>query len=45
MSGEEIVADAFRAFEEWRREYDPDGNLEVLDTIEAYYEWWQKTCR
>jgi hypothetical protein len=31
-----IVASAYLAFEEWRKKFDPDGEMDLLDQIDAY---------
>lgn len=36
------VAEAFRAFQRWVDEHDPDGNMEALDQAAAYVEWANK---
>lgn len=41
-SGFEIVEEAGRAFQRWCTEHDPDGNMDLLDQIDAYYEWSKK---
>jgi hypothetical protein len=35
-TGNEIVAEAFDAFDRWRAERDPDGEMELLDAAAAY---------
>lgn len=32
-------AEAYRAFERWRAEHDPDGEMGILEAATAYYEW------
>lgn len=36
--GSEIAAQAFDAFEAWRREHDPDGEIGILELVQAYGE-------
>lgn len=36
------VGEAFRAFDRWVKEHDPDGNMDVLDQAVAYKEWAEK---
>jgi hypothetical protein len=43
--GEKIVAEAFAAFAEWCRRYDPDGNLSVEQQVKKYGEWCDKGNR
>lgn len=31
--------EAFRAFNRWVKEHDPDGNMDIMEQSEAYYEW------
>lgn len=39
MSAFEIQAEAFRCFDRWRAEHDPDGTMDDLDAAAAYSEW------
>lgn len=39
---DEWVAEAFRCFERWRTDHDPEGNMDVLDAAVAYNEWSTK---
>jgi hypothetical protein len=39
MDAFEIQAEAYRCFERWRREHDPDGVMDNLDAATAYSEW------
>lgn len=32
-------AEAFRVFERWQAEHDPDGELGILEAVAAYYDW------
>jgi hypothetical protein len=34
--GAEIQAQAYDAFEIWRREYDPDGDRDIFEMVELY---------
>jgi len=36
MTGADIVAEAFEAFDRWCAENDPDGEMDVLDQADAY---------
>ena len=38
----EQVEEATRIFNRWVRDHDPDGNMDLLDQISAYYEWSKK---
>lgn len=42
MTVSEKVEEAFRAFERWRSEHDPDGVMNILDAAAAYAEWSTK---
>lgn len=35
----EIQAEAYRAFDRWRAEHDPDGTMDILEASVAYSEW------
>ena len=35
-SGNEIMAEAFEAFDKWRSEHDPDGDLDVIEAAKIY---------
>ena len=37
MTAFEIVELAYREFDEWVAEHDPDGVMDVLEQIDAYY--------
>jgi hypothetical protein len=37
--GERTAAEAFRCFERWQAEHDPDGEMELLDAVLAYSKW------
>lgn len=37
----QIQDEAYRAFERWRADHDPDGEMEILDAATAYYAWSQ----
>lgn len=37
-----MVGEAFRCFERWCREHDPDGDMELLDQVVAYSAWADK---
>ncbi len=37
--GDEIVADAWAAFNQWCREHNPDGDMDTLECTEAYGKW------
>lgn len=37
---EKIAADAWAAFNAWCGEHDPDGEMDLLDQIDAYGKWW-----
>ena len=39
MLGHEISAEAFRAFDRWRSEHDPDGMMDILEASAAYFIW------
>lgn len=39
MGAFEIQAEAYRAFDRWRAEHDPDGTMDVLEAAIAYYLW------
>lgn len=41
-AADDQVAEAFRAFERWAKEHDPDGNMDVCDQAVAYSEWAEK---
>lgn len=43
--GEKIVAEAFEAFAEWCRIYDPEGNLTVEQQVKKYGEWCDRGHR
>lgn len=34
-----IQAEAYRVFERWRADYDPNGEMDILDAAVAYYAW------
>lgn len=34
--GEQITAEAWEAFDKFCRAYDPEGNMETADLVEAY---------
>lgn len=36
------LGEAYRAFERWCREHDPDGNMDVVNQAMAYSEWSEK---
>lgn len=36
---EQIVADAWAAFDQWCREHDPEGDMDALERVEAYGKW------
>jgi hypothetical protein len=38
----EIQSKAYRAFERWQAEHDPDGEMDLLDASVAYAEWASK---
>jgi hypothetical protein len=40
--GQMVVDEAFRAFDRWLKEYDPDGNMEICDAVVSYSEWCKK---
>lgn len=42
LSGSEIEAAAFRAFDRWVKDHDPDGNMEIHEQAIAYMEWASK---
>lgn len=31
--------EAFRAFNRWVKEHDPDGEMDIIEQSNAYYEW------
>ena len=37
--GEQIAADAWTAFDRWCDEHDPEGEMSVLEQVEAYGKW------
>ena len=39
---DKLVSDAYHAFDKWVKEHDPDGEMEILEQIEAYSKWWKK---
>jgi hypothetical protein len=39
---DDLVGEAFRAFERWCRDHDPEGNMDVFDAAVAYNEWADK---
>lgn len=39
ITGNDIVGEAFRVFERWKKEYDPEGEMDILDAVMAYSEW------
>jgi hypothetical protein len=39
MSDLSIEEQAYAHLKAWCRKHDPDGNLDPLEQIEAYYEW------
>lgn len=38
-SANQIAGEAFRAFERWCRDHDPDGELDILEAAAAYSTW------
>lgn len=38
----EVYGEAFRAFERWAAEHDPDGNMDADVAARAYSEWASK---
>lgn len=36
---ERMIADAYAAFDRWCREHDVDGDLSILERVEAYAKW------
>lgn len=38
-TGEQIVKIAFADFDCWCRAYDPDGDMGIMEQIDAYYRW------
>lgn len=38
----DLTGEAFRAFDRWLKDNDPDGNLDVLEAAAAYSEWANK---
>ena len=34
--------EAYRAFDRWRAEHDPEGNMDICDQAIAYAEWAEK---
>jgi hypothetical protein len=32
-------AEAFRVFDRWRRDHDPDGDMDILEAAVAYAAW------
>jgi hypothetical protein len=39
MTAFEIQAEAFRVFDRWRAEHDPDGEMDDLEAAAAYSDW------
>ena len=39
LFGCKIATEAFRAFDRWRVEHDPDSNMELLEAALAYARW------
>lgn len=35
----DIVTEAYRAFDGWVKEHDPDGEMDILEQAVAYAEW------
>lgn len=42
--GEQITAEAWEAFEKFCRAYDPEGNMETVDLVEAYGRTCEDLC-
>jgi len=38
-SGNEIMAEAFEAFDKWRSEHDPEGDMDVIEAAKIYAFW------
>lgn len=38
-TADQIAAEAHRAFDLWRTEHDPEGEMNLLDAINAYSKW------
>lgn len=36
---EMICGEAYRAFDRWCQEHDPDGNMDLVEQAAAYSEW------
>jgi hypothetical protein len=34
-----VVDEAFRVFDRWRADHDPDGEMDILDAATAYAAW------
>lgn len=39
---EMIAGEAFRIFDRWLKEHDPDGNMDLLEAAAAYAAWAEK---
>lgn len=39
---EMIAGEAYRAFDRWLAEHDPDGEMDLLEASAAYAEWSSK---
>jgi hypothetical protein len=39
MSAYELMEEAYRVFDRWRAEHDPEGEMNILDAAVAYSEW------
>lgn len=39
IDGKRIVADAWNAFDRWCLKHDPEGDMDIVDRIEAYGKW------
>ena len=39
MMSTDLLGEAWRVFERWRAEHDPDGEMDMLDAAAAYSKW------
>lgn len=44
-SVEKIVREAFSDFALWCRKHDPEGNMDILEAVNAYAEWCNEEAR
>jgi hypothetical protein len=39
LNADEIQEAAYRVFDRWRAEHDPDGEMDILDAAAAFHSW------